>query len=75
MPDFLVCSNPSCRLVLDLQEARQPLSQSFLNRCPECESEWSATCPFCTQPVGVIWHGHRAHCAHCHRRFHTPVAA
>lgn len=75
MPDFLVCTNSYCRFVLDLQEARKPLSGSFLNRCPECGSPWSATCPFCAEPISVIWHGHHALCSHCHRRFHTPAAA
>ena len=75
MPDFLVCSNPACRLVLDLQEARKPLSSSFLNQCPECAARWSATCPYCREPVTVRWQGHHALCANCHRRFHTPVAA
>jgi len=77
MENFLICGNPSCRFVLDLQELRKPLRppKSLLNECPECGSQWSATCPFCKEPLSVIWHGHRAHCAQCHRQFHTPAAA
>jgi hypothetical protein len=77
MENFLICGNPSCRFVLDLQEVRTPLRslQSLLSECPECGSQWSATCPFCAQSLSIIWHGHRAHCAQCHRRFHAPVAA
>jgi hypothetical protein len=75
MEHFLICGNPSCRFVLDLQEVRKPLPGLLLNECPECGSQWSATCPFCAQPLSIIWHGHRAHCAQCNRRFHTPVAA
>ena len=77
MEYFLICSNACCRFLLDLQEVRKPLrrTETFLKECPECGSQWSATCPFCTQPLSIIWHGHRAHCAQCHRRFHAPAAA
>jgi transcription elongation factor Elf1 len=75
MSDFLVCSSSYCRFVIDLQEARKPLSGSFLKQCPECGSSWSASCPFCAEPVSVTWRGHHALCAHCHRQFHTLAAA
>ena len=77
MENFLICCNPSCRFVLDLQEVRRPLRRSFplLNECPECRSSWSATCPFCTETLSVIWRGHHAVCAHCQRQFHRPAAA
>ena len=77
MPNFLVCGNPACRFVLDLQEAKKPLRHShpLLNECPECGSQWSVTCPNCTAPLSVMWRGHHAVCAHCHRQFHRPAAA
>jgi transcription elongation factor Elf1 len=77
MEHFLICSNATCRFVVDLQQARKPLrrSGSLLNQCPECGSEWLASCPSCTKPLSVSWQGHRAHCAQCHRRFHAPAAA
>ena len=77
MQHFLVCGNASCRFVLDLQQARKPLRRAELlfKQCPECGSEWLASCPFCNEPLGVIWHGHHAHCAQCTRRFHAPAAA
>jgi hypothetical protein len=77
MEHFLICGNPACRFVLDLQEVRKPLRRSewLLKECPECGSQWSATCPFCTEPLSVIWRGHHALCARCHRQFHAPAAA
>jgi hypothetical protein len=77
MEHFLICGNPSCRFVLDLQELRKPLrgSQWLLKECPECGAQWSATCPFCSEPLSVMWRGHHALCAHCQRRFHAPAAA
>src|SRR5258708_29608503 len=76
MENFLICGNPSCRFVLALQEIRKPLrrSQLFLKDCPECGSQWLATCPFCTAPLSVFWHGHPPHCAHCHRQLPTTTA-
>jgi hypothetical protein len=77
MEHFLICSNATCRFVVDLQQARKPLrrSGSLLNQCTECGSEWLATCPSCAKPLGVIWQGHHAHCAQCQRRFHASAAA
>ena len=77
MENYLVCGNPSCRMVLDLQEVRRPqqVAKSLFSECPECGSQWSATCPHCKQALSVIWHGYHAVCGHCHRRFHAPAAA
>ena len=77
MENFLVCGNPSCRFVLDLQGVRKPLrrSQSLFKECPECGSSWLAACPYCTEALGVTWRGHHAVCARCHRQFHAPAAA
>jgi hypothetical protein len=77
MEHFLICANAACRFILDLQQARKPLrrSQMLLNECPECTAQWSANCPFCTKPLSVVFQGHRAHCAHCKRRFHAAAAA
>lgn len=77
MEHFLVCGNPSCRFVLDLEEVRNPhrVAESLFRECPECGSQWSATCPFCAEPLRVMWRGHHAVCAHCQRQFHTPAAA
>ena len=77
MENFLICGNPSCRFVLDLQEVRKPVTRlgKLLAECPECASQWSATCPFCAETLSIIWHGHHAVCAHCHRQFHRPAAA
>jgi hypothetical protein len=71
MRHFLICSNPSCRFVLDFQMSRNPLRRSRvpLSECPECGSGWSANCPFCIQPLSLAWHDHLPHCGHCHRRF------
>lgn len=76
MEHYLICGNPSCRLVLDLNGSGKSLrrSQIHLNECPECGSVWSATCPFCVQPLSVIFRGHRAHCGHCHRKFYAKAA-
>jgi primosomal protein N' len=60
-----------------LQEVRNPhrVAESLFHECPECGSQWSATCPFCAEPLRVMWRGHHAVCAYCHRQFHTPAAA
>ena len=77
MEHFLICSNATCRFIVDLQQARKPLrrSGSLLNQCPECGSEWLAGCPSSAKPLSVTWQGHHAHCAQCQRRFHAPAAA
>jgi hypothetical protein len=77
MEHFLVCGNPSCRFVLDLTEVRNPqrVAETLFRECPECGSQWSFTCPFCAEPLSVMWHGHHPFCGHCHRQFHTPAAA
>ena len=71
MPHFLICSNPSCRLVLDFRVPGEPPRRSRvpLNECPECGSGWSANCPFCIQPLSIAWHHELPHCAQCRRRF------
>jgi hypothetical protein len=71
MQHFLICSNPGCRFVLDLQVSGKPLRRSRvpLSACPECGSGWSASCPFCVQPLNLAWSDHRPQCANCHRRF------
>src|SRR5437764_5844734 len=76
MQTYLLCTNPACRFVLDLQELARPvqLPLGFLDECPECGSQWSSTCPFCVQPLSIGWHGHVAHCARCHRKFHAQAA-
>lgn len=76
MPDYLLCANPSCRLIIDLEGCRKPirLSEIGIDNCPECSSAWSSTCPFCAHRIDVVWHGHHAHCANCHRRFYARAA-
>jgi len=71
MQNFLICSNPTCRFVLDLQGAGKLFrrSRTVLSECPECGAEWSSTCPFCIQPLHVAWRDQQPCCAHCLRRF------
>jgi DNA-directed RNA polymerase subunit RPC12/RpoP len=71
MPRYLICNNPRCRFVLDLQISGKALRRSRvpLSECPECGSGWSTSCPFCAQPLNLAWHDQRPHCAHCSRRF------
>jgi hypothetical protein len=71
MPRYLICDNPRCRFVLDLQVSGKQLrlSRLPLSDCPECGSEWSASCPFCVQPLNLAWRDQRPHCARCDRRF------
>jgi hypothetical protein len=77
MEHFLICANPCCRFVLDLQETARPLRRpaAFLNECPECGSQWSANCPFCVQPLRMVWRGHLPHCGHCHHKLHAEAKA
>jgi hypothetical protein len=76
MQDYLICTNPSCRLVIDLQGCTTPLDKEEIGlaECPECGAPWSERCPFCRTSIAVTWHGHHAHCAHCQRRFHSKAA-
>ena len=76
METYLICGNHSCRMVLDLNGSANSLrrSQIHLSACPECGSEWMSTCPFCVQPLRVMFRGHHAHCGHCHRKFHARAA-
>jgi hypothetical protein len=71
MQHYLICSNPSCRFVLEFQGSGKAFRRSRvpLNECPECGSGWSVNCPFCIQPLSLAWHDQLPHCGHCHRRF------
>lgn len=76
MPNYLLCSNPGCRLIIDLEGCKDPvdLEEIGIENCPECKSSWTSRCPFCVQAIAVNWNGHHAHCGHCQRRFYAKAA-
>ena len=55
MDKYLVCSNPACRFVLDrgLNGTSLDGVQKILKTCPACGSDWSSSCPFCSEPLTV----------------------
>ena len=76
MDHFLICENAACRLVVDtLIEGKTPASGKFvLEKCPECGSAWSSTCPFSKRPLVVQWVNGLPRCLCCNRRL-APAAA
>src|SRR5947209_3611195 len=51
MEYFLICTNPTCRFIVNLREGAQVLERSklVLDECPECGHPWSSYCPFCAR--------------------------
>ena len=78
MDPFLICANPRCRFVLDLQEGLNgrvlARNEMFLNECPECGGAWSANCPFCVQRLAIEWRNELPHCLHCSRKLQAAAA-
>ena len=66
---FLICTNPSCRFIVNLREGAQVLERSKLviDECPECGNAWSSYCPFCDRSLEVVQRGSLSFCAHCGR--------
>lgn len=64
---MLICENPACRFLIDLRELGQTVKRSSLiiNFCPECNSAWSDSCPFCSKALDVTWKELRPRCAIC----------
>jgi hypothetical protein len=54
MERFIICKNPLCRLVVDLRTQDNrilKISELIIDQCPECASEWSSRCPFCSKDL------------------------
>jgi len=69
MEYFLICTNPTCRFIVNLREGAQVLERSklVLDECPECGHPWSSYCPFCARPLEVIRRGDLSQCLRCGR--------
>jgi hypothetical protein len=69
LEEFLICENPSCRLLISLREGDKllPRSELLLKVCPECDHEWSGHCPFCAQLLDIFWGGGVPFCSLCSR--------
>jgi hypothetical protein len=67
--EFLICKNEKCRFLISLREGNKLLlrSELVLNACPECSHGWSSRCPFCVQPLEVVWQSEIPYCSHCGR--------
>jgi len=75
MKHFLICSNKRCRFVLDLPEEIKTLpTNSSLAKCPECGSQWSSNCPFCTEPLRIAVQKGHPHCFGCRRKLRAEDA-
>ena len=55
MNHFLVCENPECRFIIDRRVNGESLDglRRILKECPACKSEWSSSCPNCSQSLTV----------------------
>src|SRR6267378_8712402 len=55
--EFLICKNEKCRFLVSLREGNKLLRRSeiVLSACPECNHEWSGSCPFCLQTLAIVW--------------------
>lgn len=69
MEFFLICSNPRCRYLINLQSGTQVLERSKLplDECPECGHPWSGNCPFCALPLESDMRETQPICSHCGR--------
>jgi len=69
LENFLMCTNPKCRFIVNLREGAQVLERSkiVIDECPECGSKWSSYCPFCEQPLEVVCRGGLSFCVRCNR--------
>jgi transcriptional regulator with PAS, ATPase and Fis domain len=67
MEDFLICTRPKCRELVDLHERheRGAVSGDLPRDCPECGHFLSRFCPFCRQSLDVHWQGDIPHCKYC----------
>jgi len=64
MGTFLVCSNASCRLLLD--DSTSEGSVSTLRSCPECGAGWSDHCPNCSTSLKIGFEdGQPPRCVSC----------
>jgi ribosomal protein S27E len=65
----LICINPRCRHVIDLESrAEAPVRSRFIPaRCPECGHPWSANCPFCGQSLAISKLKTVFRCARCNQ--------
>jgi hypothetical protein len=65
MQDYLISTNPSGRLIIDLQGGTTLLDREEIGlaECPDCAAQWSDSCPFCRTSIAATWHGHQAHCS------------
>src|SRR5260370_39079860 len=75
--EFLICSNEKCRFLLFLREGNNlwRRSELILSSCPECNHRWSSRCPFCVQPLEVVWQNKVPCCSHCSRRLQPEAPA
>ncbi len=56
MERFIICKNPLCCLVVDLRTRDNrilKISELIIDQCPECASEWSSRCPFCSKDLDI----------------------
>jgi transcription elongation factor Elf1 len=77
MDSFLICTNPSCRFVVNLREGAQVLHRSelIIEECPECGHPWSSHCPFCGLPLEAIRGDDFSRCSNCNREFRPDANA
>ena len=76
MNRYLICENAACYFVLEVssQERQAIRRQPILTACPECGSNFGATCPFSGRLLLVQWLGGLPHCACCRRRLQASKA-
>lgn len=64
---FLICVGLNCRTLVNLQEHRKRIAgpDDLLRDCPTCGHFLSRFCPYCRQPLEVIWRVDLPHCKNC----------
>lgn len=67
MEYFLICTNPQCRHLINVEFVAQELDYSklLLKTCPECGHPWSANCPFCCRTLESDLREIPHRCSHC----------
>jgi predicted amidophosphoribosyltransferase len=73
MSSFMICTNASCRFLLDRRLNGRSMDgvRKIVKTCPDCGGDWSSTCPGCGQALAVKITNGLPHSVCCEHRAHN----
>src|SRR5260370_200835 len=76
-PAYHLSSHFSCLYLMSRRVCNKlgRRSELLLSSSPECNHRWSSRCPFCVQPLEVVWQNKVPCCSHCSRRLQPEAPA